>query len=194
MESQPQARKPYPTDVTDEEWQPAAVLVAGTGRHAYYLSDQAVVLGAAPAPSGALEIDAPAAAEPRTGQRPMDVRLLTALVNMQRGLPVLVGQDVRSFEIDGCGNLTMTAGRGWKAYFGRVITPEEFGSLSAKLAALKAVSTAQDLNSPDLLYVNLMNSALPAVELRPKAPPPSPSPARAPAPAPTALAPLVTCQ
>jgi POTRA domain, FtsQ-type len=190
---------PDRVDVTVDEWQPVAVLVLGSGA-GYYLSDQAVVLGAAPPAASALEVDAPTAAAPRVGQRPLDPRLLTALVNIQRGLPGLVGEDVRSFEVDGCGNLTMTTARGWKAYFGRVITPEEFASLDSKLAALKAVSTAENLNSPDLDYVNLMNASLPAVGHKSR-PGPTPTPAagaHAPSPAPppaaTAPVPIVTCR
>ena len=181
---------PGQVEVAVEEWQPAAVFVPGSGGRAFFLSDQAVVLGPAPSPSAALEVDAPGAADPRNGQRPLDVRLLTAMVNMQRGLPALVGQDVHAFEVDGCGNLTMTTQKGWKVYFGRVITPEEFASLDAKLGALKAVSTAENLNSPDVQYVNLMDASLPAVGHRPK---PTPTPARgaspSPAPLPSASAP-----
>ncbi len=189
------ASMPGRVDIAVEEWQPVAVFVPGPRGRGFYLSDQAVALGPAPAPNAALEIDAPAAADPRAGQRPLDPRLLTAFVNIKRGLPALVGQDVRSFEIDGCGNVTMTTQRGWKAYFGRVITPEEFAGLNAKLAALKAVSTAENLNSPDIEYVNLMNPSLPAVGPRPR---PAPTPARgaspAPSPAPPTVAPVVTCR
>ncbi len=179
--------------VSVDEWHPVAVYVPGSSRRAFFLSDQAVVLGAAPGADAALEIDAPAAAEPRTGQRPIDDRLLRAMVNIQRGLPALIGQDVRSFEVDGCGNLTMTTRRGWKAYFGRVITPEEFVSLNDKLAALKSVSTQENLNSPDLEYVNVMNAALPATGHRSKAAP-APSPSGAAGQRPVATPPTVSCR
>ncbi len=188
---------PDRVDISVDEWQPVAVFVPGGRGRAFFLSDQGVVLGPAPSAAAALEVDAPVAPDPKAGQRPVAVRLLTALVNIQRGLPGLVGQDVRAFEIDGCGNLTMTTKKGWKAYFGRVITPEEFATLDSKLAALKAVSTREDLNSSDLEYVNLMNPSLPATGHKTK-PSPSPSPARssspAPAPSPSAITPVVTCR
>jgi hypothetical protein len=96
----------------------------------------------------------------------MDADLLTALVNIQRALPGLLGQQVRSFSLDTCGNLTLSAARGWKAYFGRVLTPEEFATLRDKLSALKSISAAVDYNSPDLDYVNVMNPYAPAVKLK----------------------------
>jgi cell division septal protein FtsQ len=177
-----------------DEWTPVAEYVPGGATSAasgYYLSDQAVVLGRAPSPDAVLEIDGPPGPAPRPGQRPVDLRLLTALVNIQRGLPAAIGQEVSSFALDACGDLTMTVKRGWKVYFGRVITPEQFAALRDKLAALKAIATVQDLNSPDLQYVNVMNPQLPAVANKPK---PSPAPKVSPAatPAATPGAPVVT--
>jgi cell division septal protein FtsQ len=196
-EAQVTASLPDRVEIAVDEWQPVAVFVPGGRGRAFFLSDQGVVLGPAPSTGAALEIDAPVAADPKAGQRPVAVRLLTAMVNIQRGLPGLVGQDVRAFEIDGCGNLTMTTRKGWKAYFGRVITPEEFATLDSKLSALKAVSTREDLNSSDVEYVNVMNPSLAMVGHKSK-PAPSPSPARtsspAPAPSPTAITPVITCR
>jgi cell division septal protein FtsQ len=179
-----------------DEWQPVAVYRAGAGQ-AWYLSDQAVALGPAQGGDGQslLEVDGPARPEPRQGRQALDRTLLVALVNIQRALPRLIGQDVRSFAIDGCGNLTLVARPGWQAQFGRVFTPEELASLKDKVGALKAVSAASevDLNSPDLLYVNVMNPAAVAVGERNKparttgrASAPSPAPAPAPTPLPAA--------
>lgn len=170
-----------------EEWAPVAVYVAGGRGRPMFLSDQAAVLGSAAAGGAALEIDGPAGPDPRVGSHPVDPRLLTAMVNIQRGLPGLAGQQVRSFSIDGCGNLSMTVQRGFRVDFGRVITPEEYGALDQKLAALKSVAARENLNSPDVEYVNLQNAQLPAVGLRSR-----PSPPPAPAPAPSAAPKTVT--
>jgi cell division septal protein FtsQ len=173
-----------------DEWQPVAVYVAGGRGQPLYLSDQAAVLGAAPDARAALEIDGPAGTDPKVGAHPIEPRLLIAAVNIQRGLPGLVNQDVRSFAVDGCGDLTMTVQRGWRVEFGRVITPEEFAALNQKLAALKSVASKEDLNNPDLDYVNLDNAQLPAIGLKSKpGPSPTPSPPAAPQPSPSAAAP-----
>jgi hypothetical protein len=122
------------------------------------------------------------------GDRPLDPQLLTALVNIQRSLPTLLGQDVAGFVFDSCGDLTMVAKKGWRVYFGRVLTPEEFSSLRDKLSALKAISGNHmvDYGSSDLLYVNVMNPSEPAVAYRSRQPaPPSPSPGATPAPSPS---------
>src|SRR5207237_6174214 len=126
---------------------------------------------------------------PSPGQQVLDVKLLVALVNIQKALPDILGQDVRSFQVDSCGNLTMVAGRGWRALFGRVLTPEEFASLKDKVAALKAVSAKVNYNDPDLDYVNVMNPTQVAVMTKsaerahstPARPTPTPRPSALPA-------------
>lgn len=150
-----------------DEWQPVALFQAAGGP-GFYLSDQAVALGPADGagqPADILPIDGPRQPAPRTGARALDPALLRALVNIQRGLPGLIGQEVRSFAIDGCGNLTLVSRRGWQAQFGRVLTPEELATLQDKVTALKALAANGDVdyNSPTLRYVNVMNPALAAV-------------------------------
>ncbi|HSR23719.1 MAG TPA: FtsQ-type POTRA domain-containing protein, partial [Candidatus Eisenbacteria bacterium] len=165
-----------------DEWRPVAVYRAGGGRP-WYLSDQAVALGpAGDADADALlDVDGPAQPEPRTGSAPMDRALLTALVNIQRSLPGLIGQDVQSFTIDSCGSLTLNSRKGWKAQFGRALTPEERATLRDKVAALEALAASGDVDFDTVQYVNVMNPAVVAV--------PRPTPARggraSPSPAPT---------
>lgn len=184
--------------LTIDEWQPVAIYLAGGTGQPLYLSDQAVILGTAPDAKTGLEIDGPAGPQPRVGSRPLDARLLTAMVNIQRGLPALIGQDVKSFAVDGCGGVTMTVQRGWRAQFGRVITPEEFAGLNQKLAALKSVASKEDLNNPNLDYINLENAQVPAVGLKTK-PTPTPAATAQPTPAPSAspapkIVPVVPCK
>jgi cell division septal protein FtsQ len=168
------------------EWQPIAAYHAGKSAKVFWLSDQAVVLGLATNVGPLVDVQGPAGADPRVGDRPLDAQLLTALVNIQRGLPALIGQEVAGFVFDSCGDLTLVAKRGWKVYFGRVLTPEEFTSLHDKLTALKAISGQVNYNSADLEYVNVMNPAEAAVGYKsrepapaPGAPQPSPSPGAA---------------
>jgi len=170
------------------EWQPVASYHAGASTKLYLLSSQAVVLGTTPTAAGLVDVQGPAGSEPRTGDRPLDPQLLTAVVNIQRAMPTLVGQDVVGFIFDSCGDLTMIARKGWRVYFGRVLTPEEFASLRDKLSALKAIAGNGnvDYSSSDLLYVNVMNPSEPAVgyKSRQKAAA-SPSPGATPAPTPS---------
>jgi len=171
------------------EWQPVAAYHAGGGGKVFLLSDQAVVLGPAASAGGLTIIQGPGGADPKVGDRPLDPELLVALVNIQRLLPSLIGQHVGSFVLDSCGNLTMVSMRGWKVYFGRVLTPEEFASLRDKMAALKAINGKVNYNSGDVDYINVMNPSEPAVgyhSLEPAAPSPSPgAPPPSPSPAPT---------
>ncbi len=171
------------------EWQPIAAYHAGKSAKVFFLSDQAVILGPASNEGPLIDVQGPAGADPRVGDHPLDVQLLTALVNIQRGLPGLIGQDVAGFVFDSCGALTLVAKRGWKVYFGRVLTPEEFVTLRDKMAALKAIQGSVNYASADLDYVNVMNPAEPAVGFKSKAP--ATPAAGAPQPTPT---PAATCK
>jgi len=165
--------------VSVSEWQPVAAYHAGGSPKLFLLSSQAVVLGPTTTASGLVVVQGPAGTDPHVGDHAVDTQLLTALVNMQRAMPALIGQDVSTFIFDSCGDLTMVAKRGWKVYFGRVLTPEEFTALRDKLTALKAIAGNGnvDYSSADLDYVNVMNPAEPAVGYKSRASaPPSPAP------------------
>lgn len=169
------------------EWQPVAVYHSGANASLYLMSDQAVILAPAASAAGLVDVQGPSGADPRVGQRPIEQVLLTALVNMQRGFPALLGQQVSGFIFDSCGNLTLIAKRGWKVYFGRVLTPEEFTTLHDKVAALKAIQGRGQVNynSPDLEYVNVMNPTEPAVGFKSRLNPPTPSPSPGASPRPS---------
>jgi len=174
------------------EWEPVAAYHAGKSTKLFLLSDQAVVLGATPGDGVLVDIQGPAGSDPRVGDKPLDPQLVVALVNIQRDLPAMLGQQVSGFTFDSCGDLTMLAKPGWKVYFGRVLTPEEFTALGDKLAALKAIAGKGNVNysSTDLEYINVMNPSEPAVgykSLEPPAPnpPPGATPQGSPSPAPT---------
>ena len=169
------------------EWQPVAVYHSGTNATLFLMSDQAVILAPAPSAANLIDVQGPGGADPKVGQRPIEQTLLTALVNMQRGFPVLLGQQVSGFIFDSCGNLTLIAKRGWKVYFGRVLTPEEFVTLHDKVAALKAIQGRGNVNynSTDLEYVNVMNPAEPAVGFRSRLNPPTPTPSPGASPRPS---------
>jgi cell division protein FtsQ len=172
------AQLPDRVTIRVDEWRPVAVYRAGGGRP-WYLSDQAVALGPAGTDvAGLLPVDGPAQPAPRTGRAPLDRALLTALVNIQRSLPGLIGQDVASFTLDSCGNLTLNAARGWQAQFGRVLTPEERATLKDKVAALRSLAASGKVDFDTVQYVNVMNPSAVAI---PKSTKPSPAPTPPPA-------------
>jgi cell division septal protein FtsQ len=182
-----QPQFPATVVVQVSEWQPVAAYHAGTSTKLFLLSSQAVVLGPTSTSAGLVQIQGPAGKDPQVGDKPLDTQLLTSLVNMQRAMPTLIGQDVATFIFDSCGDLTLVAKRGWKVYFGRVLTPEEFASLRDKLTALKAIAGNGnvDYSSTDLAYVNVMNPSEPAVGYKSREPAPtSPSPGATPSPNP----------
>jgi hypothetical protein len=180
-----QPHLPGTVTVQVSEWQPVAAFHAGPSSKLFLLSSEAIVLGPTSTSAGLVVVQGPAGVDPRVGDRALDAQLLTALINMQRAMPTLIGQDVASFIFDSCGDLTMVAKRGWKVYFGRVLTPEEFSALHDKLSALRAINGNGnvDYSSSDLDYVNVMNPSEPAVGYKSREPaPPSPSPGATPSP------------
>ena len=176
-----QPQLPGTVIVQVSEWQPVAVYHAGKSTKLFLMSSQAVILGPTATAAGLVDVQGPAGNDPRVGDHPLDHQLLAALVNMQRALPTLIGQDAAGFIFDSCGDLTLVAKRGWKVYFGRVLTPEQFAVLRDKLAALRAIAGSVNYASSDLDYVNVMNPAEPAVGFRSRAVP-SPSPGATAAP------------
>ena len=184
-----QPQLPGTVTIQISEWQPVAAFHAGTSTRLFLLSDQSVVLGPTNAAGALIVVQGPAGGDPRIGERPLDPQLLTAMVNIERSLPSLIGQEAAGFIFDSCGDLTLVAKRGWKVYFGRVLTPEEFSSLHDKLIALKAIAGNGNVDyaSADLEYVNVMNPSEPAVGLKSREPaPPSPTPGTTPSPTPSA--------
>jgi hypothetical protein len=163
--------------ITVGEWTPVAVYHE-LGGGALYVGPQGQALGPAGSDQGAyLRIDGPAPG-PESNRLLLDARLLTALVNIRRGLPGMIGQTVASYSFDRCWNMTMVAGAGWRALFGQMMSPDEYASLSPKLSALKAMRPYVNFGDPSV-YVNLMNAAQPAIghgQDRPPTPTPVPTP------------------
>jgi cell division septal protein FtsQ len=183
------ARLPDRVVVEVREWQPVASYRSGPDGRTYYLSPRAVVLGNGRPDPALADIQGPPTRSPKPGDRPLDPELLTAIVNLDRGLPEVIGQRPKGWEVDGCASLTLDGRRGWKVFFGRVLTPEEFAALPAKVAALKTVRSEVDFDNPDLEYVNVVNPSQAAVKYRsakPPAPTPTPSAGVKPVPAPPA--------
>jgi len=183
-----QALLPDRVEIAIEEWAPVAVYRSGPTGMPFYLNDQGTALAPA-TPSPALPQVQGAGASPRVGSHSLDAQLLAALVRIQAGFPsVYGGQSVAGFQLDCFGSLSLTTNKGVAIYFGRVLTPEEFVALSAKLSALKsiAVSDPTTADPAKVEYINLEDAQQPAVKFKSAKPVPSPSPvAGAPSPSPS---------
>jgi cell division septal protein FtsQ len=174
---------PDQVQVQVQEWEPLATFHAGPQGRLLLLSERAAVLGPGSSKEGLLDVEGPPGGDPRPGQRALDPLLLTAMINVQHRLPIEINQEVVGYSVDPCGNLTLIARKGWKAYFGRVLTPEEYANLKIKVDSIKSVAVAGevDFNSPDLEYVNVMNPLGVAVKYRSAtAPPPTARPSPSP--------------
>ena len=179
--------------ISVEEWTPVAVYRIGAAGKLLYLSDQGTVLAPATAAGALPLIQRAGTVEPKAGSHPIDAQLLAALVRIQAALPSVYGQPAAAFQLDCIGSLSLTTTKGVAIYFGRVLTPEEFASLSAKLSALKSiVASDPDVGNPaKVQYINLEDVQQPAVKFKADKPSPAPSPAvGAPSPSPSPTAPV----
>jgi cell division septal protein FtsQ len=189
-----QALLPDRVSIVIGEWSPVAVYRSGPAGQPFYLNDQGTALAPAAASPGLPQVQG-AGAQPKVGSHSLDAQLLAALVRIQAAFPSVYGQAVAGFQLDCVGSLSLTTDKGVAIYFGRVLTPEEFASLSAKLSALKSIVAADPdtANPAKVEYVNLEDVQQPAVKFKgDKAPPPSPAPVPSPSPAGVAPSPSVS--
>lgn len=176
--------------ISVEEWAPVAIY------NGYFLNDQAAVLGAGTASPGLVVIQGPAGV-PKVGDHPIDAQLLAALVRIQAAFPSLYpGQKAAGFQLDCLGSLTLTTDKGVKVFFGRVLTPDEFAALQAKVSALKSVAADAEVQKGQVDYINVENPDQVAVHFKGDKPPsPWPAPKATPggvvaSPSPAAIAPV----
>ncbi|MGH7903594.1 MAG: cell division protein FtsQ/DivIB [Candidatus Dormibacteraceae bacterium] len=158
--------------ITIDEWNPAATYQAGPTGKPVFLNDEGQVLGPGAGTAAPFGIQGPAGPDPGPGARPVDPMLLTAMINIQKALPGLIGLSVKAYAIDAAGNLSLDTNRGWPVQFGRVLTPEQFHNLDEQLAALKSVSACVDFRTAPIKYVNVMNPSAPDVQFRTAGPRP----------------------
>jgi cell division septal protein FtsQ len=183
-----------------QEWAPVAVYRNGAGGTLLYLNDQGTALAPAAAAGILPLVQGGGAGDPKLGSRPLDATLLAALVRIQAAFPAVYGQPVAAFQLDCVGSLSLTTTKGVTIYFGRVLTPEEFASLSFKLSALKSiVASDPDVGNPAKVeYINLEDVQQPAVKFKGVKPSPTPSPTVGivPSPSPSGIAPelVTTCR
>jgi cell division septal protein FtsQ len=175
------------------EWPPVAVYRNGPAGKLVYLNDQGTALAPAPTAGALPVVQGGGTTDPKLGSRPLDATLLAALVRIQAAFPAVYGQPVAAFQLDCVGSLSLTTTKGVTIYFGRVLTPEEFASLSAKLSALRSITASDpDVGNPAKVeYINLEDVQQPAVKFKGAKPSPAPSPATgaAPSPSPSGLGP-----
>ena len=180
---------PDTVGISIREWAPVAVYRNGTAGKPVYLNDQGTALAGASVPGSLPLVQGAGNSDPKLGSRPLDAQLLAALVRIQTAFPSVYGQPVSLFQLSCTGSLSLVTTRGVTIYFGRVLTPEEFASLSAKLSALKSIAASDpDVTNPAKVeYINLEDQQQPAVKFKGERP--SPAPAASPRPSPGAATP-----
>jgi cell division septal protein FtsQ len=146
------------------EWSPAGVLQVG--ERTYYLNAQGTVLAEAAEPAGLTVVSRPGMADPRQGQAALDPQLLSLLDTLRQDFPSAFHVQALVFTLDSRQALTLHTDRGYPIMFGQVATSDERAQLEPKLAALRAISQRVDLVRAPILYINLMNPRVPAVQMR----------------------------
>ena len=151
--------------VTIDEWTPVAVLQQG--ERSFFLNAQGRLLGPA-AEAGSLPVvERPHLASLQPGTAVLSPELEALLIPMSSGFPGAYHLRINAFSLDDRQGLSVKTDRGFVIYFGQMATADERATLEPKLAALKALAGRIDLVSSPIAYVNLMNPAAPAVQVRP---------------------------
>ena len=151
--------------VTIDEWTPMAVLQEG--ERSFFLNAQGRVLGPA-AEAGSLPVvERPHLTSLQPGTAVLSPELEALLIPMSSGFPGAYHLRIAAFSLDDRQGLSVKTDRGLVIYFGQMATADERATLEPKLAALKALASRIDLVSSPIAYVNLMNPAAPAVQVRP---------------------------
>jgi cell division protein FtsQ len=150
--------------VTIDEWHPVAVLQQG--ERSFFLNAEGRILGPAPEAGSLPIVQRPALASTRPGTAVLSPELEALLVPMGSGFPGAYHLRVVAFTLDDRQGLSVKTDRGFVIYFGQMATADQRATLEPKLAALKALASRIDLLSSPIAYVNLMNPAAPAVQMR----------------------------
>lgn len=150
--------------VSIDEWTPVAVLQQG--ERSFYVSPQGRILGPAPEAGSLPIVERPNLAPVRAGTVALSPEVEALLVPLGRGFPGAYHLRVAAFVLDDRQDLTIKTDRGFPIYFGQMATADQRAGLETKLGALKALASRVDLVSAPIAYVNLMNPAAPAVQLR----------------------------
>lgn len=148
-----------------DEWTPVAVLQQG--ERPFFLSAEGRILGPAPEAGSLPIVERPRLASTRAGTAVLSPELEALLIPMSSGFPGAYHLRVVAFSVDDRQGLSVKTDRGFVIYFGQMATADQRATLEAKLAALKALAGRIDLVSSPIAYVNLMNPAAPAVQVRP---------------------------
>ncbi len=155
---------PDHVQVTIDEWAPVAVLQQG--ERSFFLNAQGRILGPAPEAGTLPIVQRPALASTHAGTAVLSPELEALLIPISSGFPGAYRLRVVAFSLDDRQGLSVKTDRGFVIYFGQMATADERATLEPKLAALKALAGRIDLVSSPIAYVNLMNPAAPAVQLR----------------------------
>jgi cell division protein FtsQ len=130
---------------------------------------------------------------------PLDPTLMRTLVAVSQAFPTTFGVKVSRFDWQPDGRLAIVAATGWRAILGNVGNDTEIAAIPSQLTALAALKPKLNLLAPTFGYIDLANTAAPAVGGKPgqadAAPVPatgvsppatlSPTPKPTPTPAPT---------
>jgi cell division septal protein FtsQ len=156
---------PDHVQVRIDEWIPVAVLQQG--ERSFFLNAQGRILGPAPEAGSLPIVQRPALASTQAGTAVVSPELEALLIPMSSGFRGAYHMRIVAFFLDDRQGLSVKTDRGFVIYFGQMATANERATLEPKLAALKALASRIDLVSSPITYVNLMNPAAPAVQMRP---------------------------
>ena len=158
------------------EWTPMArVILGGTE---YALAAQGASLRLTPAQAAGLG-DIPLLLDlrpndlrPNSLQTTVSPQLMSVLASAAARFPTVFGVHVVAYEWDQTGTFSLWTSAGWEAVLGDINTPGAIAAIPGQLSALSVLRSALDFAHPTFGYVDLEDTAAPAVGGTPGLPSP----------------------
>jgi hypothetical protein len=158
------------------EWTPMARVIRGGTEYA--LAAQGASLRLTPAQAAGLGgipllLDLrPNDLRPNSLQTTVSPQLMSVLASAAARFPTVFGVHVVAYEWDQTGTFSLWTSAGWEAVLGDINTPGAIAAIPGQLSALSVLRSALDFAHPTFGYVDLEDTAAPAVGGTPGLPSP----------------------
>jgi hypothetical protein len=144
------------------EWAPMARVLRGGAEYA--LAAQGASLRLTPSQAASLgSVPLLVDLRPTSLQTAVSARLMSVLGSAASRFPSVFGVHVVAYEWDQTGTFALWTSAGWEAVLGDLSTPGAITAIPGQLSALSVLRSALDFAHPTFGYVDLEDTAAPAV-------------------------------
>jgi cell division protein FtsQ len=144
------------------EWTPMARVIRGGAEYVLAAQGASLRLSASQA-AGLGDVPLLLDLRPPSLQTAVSPQLISVLGSAAARFPSVFGVHVVAYEWDPTGTFSIWTSAGWQAVLGDISTPGAIGAIPGQLSALSVLRSALDFAHPTFGYVDLEDTAAPAV-------------------------------